>query len=179
MGQVVFGAIGAFYEKGEITMRNVVLVLVLGLSAAVWAVNGDMGVGTEPLTDGSAAYPWLIEDLADFDVFAGDSAYWAGGVHTQLMTDIDLSGRTYTTAVIAPDTSASSGFQGVFFQGDFDGNSHIIRNLIINNGNNGNDYLGLFGRINGLDSEVKDLDIVEAHITANSYSDYVGGGMWI
>jgi len=96
------------------------LLLVLGLSAAVWAVNGDMGVGAEPLTDGSAAYPWLIEDLADFDAFAGDSAYWAAGVHTKLMTDIDLSGRTYTTAVIAPDTNPKFDFDGTPFRGTFD-----------------------------------------------------------
>ena len=61
-----------------------------------------MGATTEPLTDGTAAYPWLIEDLADFYEFASNSAYWAARVHTKLMTDIDLAGRTYTTAVIAP-----------------------------------------------------------------------------
>ncbi|MHC5163260.1 MAG: hypothetical protein ACYSO4_09145, partial [Planctomycetota bacterium] len=68
-------------------------------------VGGDMG-GADP--NGSPEHPYLIEDVNDFDVFANPAnaaTYWAAGVHTKLMTNIDLSGRTYTTAVIAPDTS--------------------------------------------------------------------------
>jgi hypothetical protein len=128
-----------------------------------------MGVGTEPLTDGSAAYPWLIEDLADFDVFAGDSAYWAVGVHTQLMTDIDLSNKTYQTAVIAPDmdTGGSVSFVGTAFSGIFDGNDLTIDNLTIENGN---DYIGLFGQINS-GGEIKNLGVVDANV--------VGGGFEI
>ena len=51
-------------------MRYACLILVLILSAAAWSFNGDMGTGTEPLTNGSATYPYLIEDLDDFDRFA-------------------------------------------------------------------------------------------------------------
>ncbi len=66
--------------------------------------------GTDP--NGSPEKPYLIEDLVDFDTFADPNnaaTYWAAGVHTKLMTNIDLSGRTYTTAVIAPDTDPDAG----------------------------------------------------------------------
>ena len=39
------------------------------LAAALTAVR-TAGVGTEPLTDGSETYPYLIEDVNDFDTFA-------------------------------------------------------------------------------------------------------------
>jgi hypothetical protein len=118
-----------------------------------------MGAGTEPLTDGSAAYPRLIEDLADFDVFAGSSVYWGAGVHTRLMANIDLSGRMYTTAVIAPDTSTSFGFQGIQFLGVFDGGRHTISNLTIPASTK--DYIGLFGSM-GTDGQVKRLGVIHS-----------------
>ena len=99
------------------------IVVLASFCASALATGGDMGVGTEPLTDGSVAYPYLIEDLADFDEFAGDSSYWATGVRTKLMTDIDLSGRTYRTAVVAKDTDGSTfQFDGPVFKGKFNGN---------------------------------------------------------
>lgn len=122
------------------------LVCVL-IAACALAVGGDMGVATEPLTDGSETYPYLIEDLADFDTFADPNKaaiYWAAGVHTKLTTDIDLTGRTYTTAIIAPDTSSSSGFQGTAFSGSFSGNWHTIYGLKITGDSS---YSGLFGKI--------------------------------
>lgn len=120
------------------------LILLMGLAGGTgWAVGGDMGVGTEPLTNGSVTYPWLIEDVDDFDAFAGNSAYWTSGVYTQLMTDIDLAGRTYTTAVIAPDTTEDSVFQGVKFSGRFYGNDHVISNLNISAATGY--YIALFG----------------------------------
>ena len=86
-------------------------IITIGMfCGCVWAVGGDMGGG-----DGSEGSPYLIEDLADFDEFASDSSYWASGVHTKLMTGIDLSGRTYTTAVIAPDTNNTN----IFFDGGY------------------------------------------------------------
>lgn len=66
----------------------------------------------------------------------------AAGVHTKLMTNIDLSGRTYQTAVIAPDGSD-------YFIGVFDGSSHTISNLKIDTLGANNHCLGLFGDIRG------------------------------
>jgi len=120
--------------QGEFRMRQGLLFSIIVSTVfctPVWGFGGDMGVGTEPLTDGSAQYPYLIEDLADFDEFASNSSYWESGVHTKLMTDINLSGRTYTSAAIAPDIDSDSGWDGTEFWGNFDGDGHVVRNLTI------------------------------------------------
>jgi len=158
-------------RRQELTVLSTIVIVSLFLPATVRAVGGDMGVGTEPLTDGSEAYPYLIEDLADFDTFAGDPAYWAAGVHTKLTTDIDLSGRTYTTAVIAPDTDdISNGFQGTQFTGVFDGGGCTITNLTITAP--AKDFIGLFGYIVP-GGHIKNLDV----INVNVQGDYGAGGL--
>ena len=86
---------------------GVIMVLLAVLTDNLFAAGGDMG-GTDP--NGSPEHPYLIEDLDDFDVFADPAnaaTYWDEGVHTQLAFDPNLVGRSYTTAVIAPDTSSS------------------------------------------------------------------------
>ncbi|MCK4292371.1 MAG: hypothetical protein KAY65_04185 [Planctomycetes bacterium] len=88
-----------------------------------------------------------IESLTDFDKFAPDANYWDD--YTRLETDVNLAGLTYTTAVIAPDTDSSDGFQGTTFTGVFDGNDYKIAGLTVHDGGAGEDYLGLFGYIEG------------------------------
>ena len=68
-----------------------------------------------------------------------------------------LAGRTYSTAVIAPDVNNSNWgiFDGTAFTGVFDGNDHKITGLTIDDGGAGNWYLGLLGCING--GEVRNL----------------------
>ncbi|MCE5187505.1 MAG: hypothetical protein LLF76_15395 [Planctomycetaceae bacterium] len=147
-------------------MKSDILTLVLGLSAVVWAVNGNMGNG-----DGSGGNPYLIEDLADFDKFADPTyaaTYWAAGVHTKLMADIDLSGRIYTTAVIAPDTTEDAVFQGVRFSGNFYGNYRCISNLNISTATGY--YIGLFGFTDH--SYINRVKLNNFSVTGY---DYVGG----
>ena len=118
---------------------------------------------------GTQQDPWRIESLADFDEFAADPNYWSG--FTRLETDVNLAGRTYSTAVIAPDVNnALWGFQGTAFTGVFDGNDHKIIGLTIKAG--ANDYLGLFGCIDG--GEVKNLGLEGGSFSGHSY---VGGLM--
>lgn len=74
----------------------------------------------------------------------------------------------FTAAVIAPDTSTSSGFQGTPFLGSFDGGGHVISNLRINGGH----YLGLFGQI-GEGGIVFDLGLDSVDLT--STGSKVGG----
>lgn len=135
-------------------MKNIIFMLSLALfCCSAWAVNGDMG-GTDP--NGSEEFPYLIEDLADFDEFAGNSAYWASGVHTKLMTDIDLSGRTYTDA--APIQT---------FSGNFDGQNHIIFNLTVT----GSRQCGLFGSVDGTSLKsaiVKNIILHKCNITSDA-----------
>ena len=118
---------------------------------------------------GTQQDPWRIESLADFDEFAADPNYWSG--FTRLETDVNLAGRTYTTAVIAPDIDPFSPFRGTAFTGVFDGNDHKITNLTIDDGGPGNNYLGLFGCIG--DGEVKNLGLESVFVDGTG--DCVGG----
>jgi len=116
------------------------------------------GLGTE-------ASPWLIQSLADFDEFASNPNYWTD--HARLDTDIDLTGRTYTTAPIAPDTDIDSTWTGISFTGTFDGNGHTIFNLSIH----GSRYIGLFGQLAGgsvANLTMENVDISASWIRAGS-----------
>lgn len=144
---------------------RVILALVLALSAVSWAVNGDMGNG-----DGSEGNPYLIEDLADFQAFADPNnaaTYWAGGVHTKLMTDIDLSGKT-----ISPIGNA-----GAYFKGGFNGNYHTISHLTISSSIQ--EHVGLFGIVcpmgepGTLKCFIKNLGLINPAIST-TYESYDG-----
>ena len=139
------------------------------LCAPVFGVGGDMG-GADP--NGSPEKPYLIEDLDDFDEFASNSAYWASGVHTKLMTDIDLSGRTYTTAVIAPDADGQYPYDGMMFSGILDGNNNVIHNFSAYTPDNS--YIAIFGYID-TDGEVHNLSIHDATIIGNDYVACLAG----
>jgi hypothetical protein len=120
---------------------------------------------------GTQQDPWRIESLADFDEFAADPNYWSG--FTRLETDVNLAGRTYSIAVIAPDTDTStSWFEGTAFTGIFDGNAHKIVWLTIDDGGAGNDFLGLFGFIID-DGEIRNLGVEGGSISG----DYWVGGL--
>ncbi len=149
-----------------------VMVVMVG-STSLWAAGGDLpGSGTE-------GDPYLIEDLADFDVFADSvnaATYWASGVYTKLACGPNLAGRTYTTAVIAPDTPDSTGgFDGTPFTGVFDGDGHVVSNITIDTAGASNDYLGLFGAIDGSSGEVKDLGMQNINITGGDTAALLGG----
>ncbi len=153
-------------------MRKTLLfasLLCVLISTYALGVGGDMG-GADP--NGSAEYPYLIEDLADFDEFASNSTYWASGVHTKLMTDIDLSGRTYTTAVIAPDTSTSNGFQGTTFTGLFEGNNKTISGFMVNQPNNS--YIAIFGYIE-TGGAVRNLKVTDISIVGYDFVACLAG----
>jgi hypothetical protein len=111
---------------------------------------------------GTQEDPWRIHSLADFDEFAADPNYWSG--FTRLETDVNLAGRTYTTAVIAPDVNNSNyDFDGTPFTGVFDGNDHKITGLTVNGPTN--DYLGLFGYLEA--GEVRSLGLEGSSISGD------------
>lgn len=151
---------------------TILIIYVFTACALVWGVDGDMGVGTNLNTNGSEAYPYLIEDLADFDTFADPNnaaIYWTAGVHTKLMTDIDLAGRTYTTAVIAPDPYIGTNYSGVF-----DGDGHTISNLTI--AASSKKYIGLFGGVRSV-GQIKNLGVENVYLSG--YSDVGALVGWI
>jgi len=127
-------------------------------------------VNTALALDGSGTEqdPWLIQSLDDFNEFTADPNYWAG--FTRLETDVNLAGREYITAIIAPDVNNSDwSFQGTAFTGVFEGNDHQIMELTIDDGGAGNDHLGLFGCNYG---HVGNLSLVGGSISGDRY---VGG----
>jgi hypothetical protein len=133
-------------------------------------------VNTAAALDGSGTQedPWRIKSLDDFNDFAADANYWAG--FTRLETDVNLSGKSYSTAVIAPDTNNTTWyFIGTPFTGIFNGNNHTIHNLTIDTtGTNNNYYIGLFGQLRS-SAVVSNLRLQNANITGGTDTDYLGG----
>jgi hypothetical protein len=165
-------AIGGLEDRRMFGARNSNLLHRITIPLIIcYLVTVVLSVHTAAALPGSGTQqdPYRIESLADFDEFAADPNYWAG--FTCLETDVNLAGRTYTTAVIAPDTDNSDYlFQGTAFTGVFDGNEHKIVNLTID-GDAGNDFLGLFGLID--EGEVKNLRLEGAFVTGR----YCVGGL--
>ena len=155
------------------------IIYILTLTAvSVFGLNGDMGKATQPLTDGTADYPYLIEDKTDFQNFAdvnNAGIYWAEEVHTKIMVNISLSGKTYKTAIISPDPISNNlyDFDGISYSGNFNGNEFTISNIKIDTTDTPNDYLGLFGMI-GDTGTVANLN-VSVDIYSDIYSSISGG----
>ena len=115
--------------------------------------------------DGSAENPYQIGQAGQLESLGGHPELLQQ--HFVLTDDLDMSGRTYRTALIAPDVNrVADGFQGTAFTGRFDGQGHAIINLEIVSIDLPRDYLGLFGSI-GPGGHVQDLTLFGAHITGN------------
>ncbi len=153
-------------------MKNIITCVLIVL---LWMSTFAFGVGGVLPGSGTVSDPYLIEDLADFDVFADEAnagTYWASGVYAKLVCDIDLNGRVYDRAVIAWDTDDTNGvnFDGADYSGIFEGNNHIISNISLETYY----YAGLFGRLNN--GSILNLGVENINITSsNGYSEYVGG----
>ncbi|NLH16714.1 MAG: hypothetical protein GX455_09050 [Phycisphaerae bacterium] len=143
---------------------GVILCTFLAFSAMVCA-------GTYSGGSGTADNPYKISTKTDLLALAATPADY--GKSFILTADIDLNGQIFTSALIAPDSSSSSDYDGIAFTGNFDGNGHKIVNWTINGGYN--DYLGLFGQIGTIQTSglVKNLGVDSFSITSRSYK--VGG----
>jgi hypothetical protein len=135
-----------------------ILTAVLCISGNVYAVLS--GSGTE-------IDPYLIQSREDFDEFTNPNnaaLYWMFETYTKLMCDLNLSGTTYTQAVIAPDMDNTDwNFQGMPFFGVFDGNGHVISSLTIDAMTQ--DNIGLFGYVGG---QIKNLGVTNVNITGRN-----------
>ena len=123
-----------------------------------WDINEEQtypffksGVGT-----GTPDDPYRIATAEDLLAMAADTSYYDKCFI--LTADINMQGQAFTMAIIA---------SGNVFTGTFDGNDHKITNFTID----GNDYLGLFGRIS-YGSSVKKLSLEDFMVSG---SQYVGG----
>ena len=148
--------------KNKWNISIAVLLLVLANTAFCGTYNGGQGTSDDP---------YLIETPEDLLEIGANEADW--DKYFLLTADIDLSGNSYSTALIAPDTDNSdNGFEDTPFSGVFDGNGHVIRNMTIFTAGVNNHYLALFGKLDN--AEIKNLGIENAAITGGTGSMYVG-----
>ena len=130
-------------------------------------VCGNSNGFIEPSTDGwyEINTPEQLRYVSRSVVNAGSS-----NVRIRLMNDLDMSNIWNFPPIGIFDWP--SGPQ-VAFQGEFDGQGHIIYNLSIDNSDNEQET-GLFGRINN-GGRIHDFGVVNAEITAVARSGVVAG----
>ncbi len=129
---------------------------------------------TENLGKGSVGNPYLIASPGQLESLGDHSELW--NKCFALTANLDMSGRTYATALIAPDVNTATGFQGTTFTGSFYGNKYAIENLRISNDSSApGTYYGLFGLIDNA-GQVFDLSLKDVTITTatSPSSIYVG-----
>ena len=144
----------------------VYFVCIFSEISICWAIDGDLGLSKG--ADGSEEFPWLIEDFQDFRSFCLNSDYWSNDVWTQLECDIDLSSvPVLSKSPIAGDTDSDSSYDGIEYNGVFQGNGYVISNLNVT----GMYYCGLFGKI-GNEAIITKLGLENINIIGDSY---VGG----
>jgi hypothetical protein len=121
---------------------------------------------------GTAKDPYRIASKKDLLALAAETRDY--GAHVVLTADIDLSGQTFTRAVIAPATKVSPNqeFLATPFAGTFDGKGHKITGLTIRGSFAHALYLALFGCV-APGGRVKDLRLEGVAVTDGRR--YIGG----
>jgi hypothetical protein len=114
---------------------------------------------------GTELNPYLIANKVDLLELSSNTEDY--DKYFKMVDDIDLDGESFTMAVIAPDTSSSSSFQGTKFTGSFDGNGNKILNLSIDGGAT-SDYIGLFGYLDS-EGEIKNIGVVDFSVIGDAY----------
>jgi hypothetical protein len=151
-------------KAGTIFILSLTAIITLAAGSALAYSGGS----------GTAGVPYQIATNADLLALAANTADY--GKCFILTADINLrSSGTFTTAVIAPDmNNLNVWFDGNVFTGIFDGDSHTISNLTIDTNGAGNDYLGLFGKIDS-SGQIKKLHLENFSITGGDGSAFIGG----
>ncbi|MFI4913001.1 MAG: GLUG motif-containing protein [Sedimentisphaeraceae bacterium JB056] len=132
-----------------------------------WPYSG--GLGTE-------VSPCNIANPSDLQAIGEHPEDWSK--HFVLTADINMSGYSFSQALVAPDTEPSLGtHQGPRFNGILNGNGHVISNLKIHSpSNDAKDCIALFGGIDE-DCQISNLGLVDVDIAGIYYqgwwSDYV------
>lgn len=112
---------------------------------------------------GTAGDPFLIFDANHLNAIGAN----LGDLYMcfKLTADIDLSGYSGT------DFNIIGTFFGSAFTGVFEGNNHKIFNFTYTAADS--NFVGLFGYVDGVNAEIKDLDIVNPDVNAGA-GDNVG-----
>jgi hypothetical protein len=149
------------------------------LAAAGATINlvvsfGKTYLWTENPGDGTTAHPYQIGTAGQLEALGDHPELW--DKHFVLSADVDMTGRTYAKALIAPDMddTRGGGYQGTPFTGSFDGQGHIIRYLTIHPEDVAHDYVGLFGMI-ASGGRIDNLNVLDVDIAGGTgTSSYVG-----
>jgi len=117
-------------------------VAPLGATIDLIASSGKTYEWTTNPGDGTESNPYEIDTPGQLESLTNHPELW--DKHFVLTADMDIAGRTYQEALIAPGRhDATAGFQGTPFTGSLDGQGYAIRNLFIQADDR--DYAGLFG----------------------------------
>jgi len=125
--------------------------------------------------DGTEATPFQIADVVDLLAMRDNTSnYDKNFIQTadiSLATAGPLSGGAFDCAVIARSTDGTN-FNGVAFEGVYDGNGFTVSDLSIDATTSRYDYLGLFGKL--LNGTIKNLNLVNFWLDGE-YISHVGG----
>jgi hypothetical protein len=155
-----------FYGGRKIRTKTTFIVFLTAIiTLAAGSAFGKYSGGT-----GEPNNPYQIAAKTDLLDLAADTNDY--GKCFILTADINMAGQVFTTAIIAPDTNSSNGFQGMVFTGTFDGKSHKITNFSINGGSK--DYLGLFGYIDA-GGAVKNLGLADFAVSGTYHVSGLAG----
>jgi hypothetical protein len=146
-------------EDGKVIRWALRVIIAVVMIMSSVSFGGTYSGGT-----GEPNNPYQIATGADLLTLGANTVDY--GKCFILTADIDMQGQVFTTAIIAPDTSSNSGFQGTVFTGIFDGNGHKVTHFTINGGTGST--LGLFGYI-GSSGSVKNLDLENCSVSGRYY----------
>jgi hypothetical protein len=126
-----------------------------------------------PAGEGTEQHPYLIYTAQELRFIGNNPCYWAG--HFLLMADIDLASREapgFNPIGQIDRMLRSGGFEGRSFTGVFDGNGHAISGLRCSSA--GKYGIGLFGYVDDLHAEIRNLKLVDPNVDPETSASYVG-----
>ena len=148
------GATGVVFEYPDHTAT----VYAPGLQGAMPPVPEEYGGGS-----GTEADPFLIYTAEQLNTIGLNPADLYK--HFKLMADIDLGCYTGT------QFNLIGTYFGYAFRGTFDGNGRRIHNFTYSSTNT--NFVGLFGYVDGDNTEIKDLDLIDPNVNTGT-GDNVG-----
>jgi hypothetical protein len=139
-----------------------------------WEGTSGTTITYEPYSGGSGIQdaPYEISQAEDLLAMSAYPEDW--DKHFVMTSDINMSGYTFTQAVIAPNGATDNVvYVGAPFTGRFNGKGHIIRYLLVDTLGLYTDNLGLFGRLEG--AFVENLSLLDVRIVGGTGSVFCGG----
>ncbi len=133
--------------------------------AQLEAITHDLtGAGNAAAADYDTAFPGAMQGMGCPTTCTG----------YELLNDVDLSGENWDPIGGGPRTFNNAPFPDENrYNGVFEGNGHVIRNMRIDGGNRAWEYVGLF-RFLGADSIVRNVGLVDVYVRVDVESFRTG-----